>query len=148
MAVQSKNRFTRLVGLRRLEEENKAGLYGQAVVALEGQKERLSALDLETEQARREEQENFGDGRLSPEFYLNFYRGQAERRKMVLSDIERAGQELERARQVWNSARVKMLQAEKLEEKSGEKLRKEAEKQALREMDMVGVIRHQREFLL
>ncbi|MBF0188491.1 MAG: flagellar export protein FliJ [Magnetococcales bacterium] len=140
------NRFDRLVSLRQLQKESKEQLFSQAQGALNALNTQIGHLDQETEEARREMTVAATGGgvageRLSPEIYEDFLRGQAWRKEQLQEQIVQAAQAVEEAREAWNQARIKTRQAEKLSEREEERQRKEGEKQDLREMDMVGVIR-------
>lgn len=141
------NRFTRLKELRRLEEEAAAGRLGRARLAVSAIQERLETLTTETAQGRVAAIEDVVDlsHRLPPQLYETFYQGQAWRRQQLHKELEQAREGERKAEAAWRLTRLKVKQLESLEEKEGLRLKEERARQELKELDMVGAVRHRKQ---
>ncbi|MBF0177902.1 MAG: flagellar export protein FliJ [Magnetococcales bacterium] len=137
----STNRFSRLMELRRIQEESEAMVYSRNLAWMEGLRLRLQQIDLETEQAREEvRRSQVSDSRLSPSMYENFFRGQMVRRRRLQISIQQAREEVQKSREVWHAARVQLKKTEKLQEKEKEKLDQEMQYRENKELDMIGLL--------
>lgn len=138
------NRLTRLVELRRIQEEVKAAAFGRANANLDALRVAERQLDQETRQGRSEalQDVDHADQRLPPFLYEDYYKGQAWRRQQLAERIKKAERDLEVARQAWQAAHVQVKQVEKLESREQERLQEEARRRELRVLDDIGALRH------
>lgn len=135
------NRFARLVGLRSIREEAEGLVYARILAKVEGLRQSVVDLDLQTKEERDEARLQIGQGLgLSSEFIENFLKGQAWRRQRLQESIATLQEELSQAREVWHAARVQLKQAEKLSQKDDVRQQKEIEKNEMKSLDMIGVL--------
>ncbi|MBF0367957.1 MAG: flagellar export protein FliJ [Magnetococcales bacterium] len=140
------NRFQRLVDLRQIKEEVAAAGLSKAIGLMDQIQKTIRELDQETESARQTAQNNFGpqEDRLPPEMVENFIKGQKWRREKLLAALEQAKKERAVAQEQWKAARVALKQSEKLAEIDDKRRLLAERKQEALEMDMAGILRHQR----
>ncbi|MEO5371809.1 MAG: flagellar export protein FliJ [Magnetococcus sp. DMHC-1] len=136
------NRFSRLVELRRIQEETEAMVYSRNLAWMEGLRMRLQKIDQETEQAREEvrQLQVSGSLRVSPAIYENFFRGQMVRRRRLQVSIQQAREEVSKSRDAWHAVRVQLKKTEKLQEKEGERLNSEKLHIENKELDAIGLM--------
>ena len=138
------NRFTRLVELRSLKEETLGQAHLRAVAEVNRVKEAIAALGEMTREGESEARDDMlhGSGRLVPEMYDQFHRGQVHRRGQLDKALQQAEAAVLEARAVWQAAYREKKQAERLEENEGERQAKEARALETRTLDELGSMRH------
>ncbi|MGN7613185.1 hypothetical protein ACQZV8_14000 [Magnetococcales bacterium HHB-1] len=141
-----KNRFSRLVVLKRLKEERAAAILSQAANRCEVLREDRKKLQQETRQGQEDLCNSFSDPslRIPRVLYGNYLQGQNHRDGHLVETLNQASQEMGKAQQGWQLARTEVRQLEKLEEKVGSQLKKEQQKAELAELDRQGIIRYGR----
>lgn len=140
------NRFHRLVTLRRLREEAQGTKYLQARAKVDEWIRHIDQLEEENRLADEMTRQAFtlSKFRLAPDLHINFARGQVERKKQMHRKLEEARIKLEEARKAWQVAHREIQQVERMEAREERRLREEAERRLLRQMDEVAVLRHTR----
>ncbi|MBF0624276.1 MAG: flagellar export protein FliJ [Magnetococcales bacterium] len=138
------NRFSRVVGLRRIREEAEAMAYARALARLEALRGKVRELDRVTARGREERRQELAEGGLSmpPEMFEGFLKGQAWRRERLLEAINRSLEEVRKAKEVWHGVRVQLQQIERLEEKEGDRLHAEARRQEMKALDAVSMLQY------
>ncbi|MBF0611243.1 MAG: flagellar export protein FliJ [Magnetococcales bacterium] len=138
------NRLSRLVELRKIQEEVKAAAFGRTVANLNALKEANRQLQEETASGRRvalQDVDRFED-RLPPHMYEDYYKGQSWRQVQLQEKIAKAEEEVKRAQKVWQDAHIQVKQVEKLASREDERLRQEANRRELHTLDDMGALRH------
>lgn len=137
------NRFSRLVSLRRLREEEYGMAYARMLAKIEGLRQSVVKLDEVTNEERILARSSFGQNSDVPlRMVEDFLKGQAWRRRKLEWMIATTRSEVEKAKAIWLAARVELKQAEKLAEKEMQQQHQEAEKRERKTMDMIGLIRN------
>lgn len=116
-------------------------VFARALARYETLGREINQLDEETEEVRRDATAQRGAD-LPADFLDNYFKGQAWRREQLMGKFEEARKEMEQTRMVWNAARIRLRQVEKLEEREGKHLKAEAHKREMKELDMIGALRH------
>ncbi|MBF0461974.1 MAG: hypothetical protein HQL87_11305 [Magnetococcales bacterium] len=146
------NRFSRLVGLRRIREEANGMAFARTLARMEGLQQDMIRLDQQTQEEQGLVRQTLADdaggretgpsGRLALGLVDNFLRGQAWRRQRLEQMIAVAQLDLEKSKEAWLAARTQLQQAEKLAEKEALHQHQRVEHDEKKAMDMVGVLRN------
>lgn len=138
------NRFTRLVEIRRIQEESLAGELAKAQGRVAELRAQLAQLDTDTASGRTQSLDDVdhGDLRLPPALYEEYFQGQSWRHRQLEREIAQALEEVERARQAWQAARVRVKQTQGLEERLDQRHERERQRRELQELDQVGSLRY------
>lgn len=137
------NRFDRLVTLRRIREESEGMAFGRIAANMAAMRQRIQALDHETEQGRQMAMQGIATtDRLPPGLCDDFFKGQQWRRSRMDAALAEAHKEADAAREKWHTARVSLKQAEKLAERETTLKHEERALREKKEMDMVGILQN------
>ncbi|MBF0164222.1 MAG: flagellar export protein FliJ [Magnetococcales bacterium] len=138
------NRFSRLEELRGLQEEAAGQAFARTLVRIEELTRHIVELDRQTAEEQRAAIEALADAgtdRTDAGLMQSFLAGQVWRRQRLEHMLQRARHDSDQARVAWHEARTRLQQSEKLAEKEVARLKHEAKRQEIKELDFVAINR-------
>ena len=138
------SRFKRLVELRNIQEEVEGAKVAAANAKVQNLLNEVARLEQETTQGRNEALEDVDqfDLRLPPQLYEDYFAGQKFRIQHLEEEIQQARQAVKKAMELWHAARVKLRQAEHIDDQAKAKHKKELARLESQEMDQLAAVKH------
>ncbi|MBF0448676.1 MAG: flagellar export protein FliJ [Magnetococcales bacterium] len=137
-------RFSRLVELRKIREEADGLAYAHVLSRIEGFRQKIRELNIETEEGRRMSCDMVGQqGVFGTYRFDDFFRGQTWRVQKLQEKITLAQQQANAAKKIWLASRTQLQQAEKMAEKEEAQRKKEQRLKDNKELDMIGIFQSQ-----